>query len=303
MKKKLEYIMVISFSVLLLFAGTTMLMAQESADESTEIEDGLKPQRPAFESSWIIDNQTASMYSKGSFEFMIQHRFGTIDNGIKDLWGLYAPSNIRLGLSYTISDNFGIGSIKGPLSVGIGTTKNDFIQDVNVKYGLFTQNRSGSMPVTITYFFDMAIETAKPTESLPNGNESDRLSYFHQILIARRFSPKISIQIAPSLTHYNTAPANRENDHFAISLSGRYKFSPQSAILIGIDQPITKHTTGNPQPNLSFGIEVATSAHAFQIFMTNYSAIVPQKNNYYNQNDYQEGEFVIGFNITRLWNF
>jgi len=66
---------------------------------------------------------------------------------------------------------------------------------------------------------------------------------------------------------------------------------------------MTKHPTNNPYPNLALGLELATSAHSFQFFAGNYNYITPSRNNYYNQNDYSKGEFLIGFNITRLWNY
>lgn len=274
-----------------------------AAQDDLQEDDGNKPVRPPFESAWIIDNHSVVVPQKGTFESVIQHRFGVVGNGIKDLWGLYAPSNIRLGLSYTLFENFGFGGLTGPLSIGFGTTKNNFVQDVNIKYGLLEQTRNNRIPVSVTYFGNVAIETSKPKENLANGNTSDRFSYFHQVIISRRFSSKLSVQVAPGISHYNVVVPEMLNDHFAVSVAGRYKFSPQSAILISADQPITKHKFYNPQPGISFGLEVATSSHAFQVFVTNFSSLVPQRNNVFNQNDPWDNGFLIGFNITRLWSF
>jgi hypothetical protein len=138
---------------------------------------------------------------------------------------------------------------------------------------------------------------------LPNGNGSDRLSYFHQLIISRRFSSKISIQVAPSVSHYNVVDPLMFNDHFAVAIGGRFKFSAQSSLLVSVDQPITSHEFYNPQPNVSIGLEVGTSAHTFQIFVTNFSSIIPQRNNTFNQNDPWDDGFLIGFNINRLWGF
>lgn len=274
------------------------------AQDEPVADDGNKPVRPPFECTWIIDNQTPIVPVKGTLEFMIQHRFGSVsENGISDLWGLYAPSNIRLALSYTLFEKLGIGSLRGPLAIGIGTTKDNRIQDVNFKYAFLQQTRNSRIPVSITYFGDVGIETLNETEDLPNGNPSDRLSFFHQLIISRRFSEKISIQLAPSISHYNVVEPGRSNDHIAIAVAARYKFTPQSSLLVNIDQPITDHESGNPFPNISFGIEVSTGSHAFQVFVTNFSAIIPQRNNFYNPNDYKEDGFRIGFNINRLWNF
>jgi hypothetical protein len=69
--------------------------------------------------------------------------------------------------------------------------------------------------------------------------------------------------------------------------------------LINYDQPLTKHASGNPRPNLSFGLEFVTSSHAFQVFAGHYYSLIPQRNNYFNQNDWKS--YLIGFNITRLF--
>jgi hypothetical protein len=281
------------------------LYAQEEADSTNlkQEEEKRKPERPAFESSVLIDNQTVLVPKKGTLEFMLQHRFGTMANGITDLWGMWAPGNIRLGVAYTVFDKLGVGSLKGPLSIGIGTTKNSRIQDFNWKYGILQQTKGGGMPVSVTYYGVAGIETQAPVEDLPNGNSSDRISYFHQIIIARRFSSKLSVQVAPSISHYNVVSPNMTNDMISIAGGIRYKFSAQSAIILNVDQPLTKMTTNNPYPNFGFGIEVATSSHAFQFFASCFDAIVPQKNNMYNQNDPYGKGLRLGFNITRLWNF
>ncbi|HEX5000870.1 MAG TPA: DUF5777 family beta-barrel protein [Bacteroidia bacterium] len=289
------------------FLVTVPTFAQQEDSVATALEEGNKPVRQPFESTWLIDNQTTVVPRKGTLEFMIQHRFGTIYNGIKDMYGLYGSgANIRLGLNYTLFENLGFGSLKGDLSIGFGSTKNGMIQDFNLKYGFLQQTRSGRVPVSITYYGNVAIETQYKTEDLPNGNGSDRLSYFNQIIISRRFSPALSVQVAPSISHYNVVEPTMNNDHIAVAVGGRYKFSPQSAILINYDQPITEHQDGNPQFNVSAGIEIATSAHAFQVFISNYPYIVQQKNNMFNQPNsahewYQD--LFIGFNITRLWSF
>ena len=289
---KSRIILYISIIGILVFSFSNAF-AQDEPEEDT----GIKPVRAAFESSVLIDNQTTLVPAKGTFEFMIQHRFGTVENGISDLYGLYAPSNIRLGFTYTIMDKF------GPLSIGFGTTKDNRYLDFNVKYAILQQTRNGKIPVSITYFGNMGIKAQGEKEELPNGNSSDRYSYFHQVLISRKLSTRLTVQIAPSLSHFNVVEKEMKNDHIAIAIGGRFKFSDQSSIILNVDQPITKHTAYNPQPNVSIGIEISTSAHAFQVFLTNYSSIVPQQNNVYNNKDPWSGDFLIGFNITRLWNF
>ncbi len=259
-----------------------------------------RPIKSTFESAWLIDNQSVMVPIKGTLEFDILHRFGVWKNGYDDLYGLFAPANIRMGFSYSILDNLG---------VGFGFTKSNLIWDLNVKYALLKQSRSGNIPISITYFGNIAIDSRDKSNFL---NGTDRLSYFHQLILARKVTPNLSVQVAPSLSHFNAVEAflNSEgeieplmkNDHFAISAGGRYKLSSTMALIANYDQPITVHKSKNPQPNISLGIEMTTSSHAFQIFVGNYSFLTPQRNNVFNQNDYRDNQFLIGFNITRLWN-
>jgi hypothetical protein len=93
------------------------------------------------------------------------------------------------------------------------------------------------------------------------------------------------------------------NEHLAVSFAARYAITDALGLAIGLDQPLTTHTTNNPHPNINFGIDINTSSHAFQIFAGNYYGIVPQSNNMYNQNNFRDGQFLLGFNITRLWNY
>ena len=93
------------------------------------------------------------------------------------------------------------------------------------------------------------------------------------------------------------------NDMIAIAFGGRYKISPQTSVIVDYSQPITKFLQDNPPPGISIGVEFSTSAHAFQLFATNYSGLVQQKNYMFNKNDFFNGDFLIGFNITRIYNF
>jgi hypothetical protein len=274
-----------------------------SAQDSTEIPSAVAKSRPVkatFESVLLMDNQSVMVPVKGTFEWDFQHRFGTVKNGSKDLWGVYGPANIRMGFNYA--------PIK-KLYVGVGITKEKMQVDVNAKYALLLQTPA-KMPFSVTYFGNAAMDT----RSKSNFNHNvDRFSYFTQLIIARKITDNFSAQIAPNFSWFNNVEgyvdtkgevqAKMHNGHFAVSVAGRYKISPKSAIIAGLDQPLTQHTTNNPHPNICFGFETTSSSHAFQVFFGNYYSILPQYNNVFNQNDYTQGEFLMGFNITKIWNF
>ena len=288
--------------MLTIFLGNAVY-SQEVEDTTAAVESvkAPKPVKNTFSSVWIIDNQTVMVPIKGTFEFDILHRFGVVKNGYEDFFGLFASSNIRLGFNYSPMDR---------LYVGFGLTKYKMLWDVNAKYSIVQQMTEGMWPVSVTYYGNAAVDTRSGDFFL---HFSDRLSYFNQLIIARKFTPKFSAQVAPSLSHTNVVNGyysepgkvspERKHDHFAVALSGSYKLTESLSALVNYDQPITKHKSGNPHPNIAFGLDVTTSAHSFQIFFGNYYFLSPQQNNMYNANDFTEGQFLIGFNITRLWNF
>ena len=315
-----------------LFLSTIKLNAQDStaANEPSAAPVKVKPVKNTFQSIWIIENQTVMVPVKKTLEFDFQHRMGVIDwdHGSRDLWGLYGTgANIRLGVNYTPKEN---------LNVGIGITKASMLLDLNAKYAIIKQT-NGQSPVSVTWYGNAAVDTRPKEEvTLYNGepivHNTDRYSFFNQVLIARKISDKLSLQVAPSWSHqnavwgyytsYDTATKqygdkykSMNNEHFAIAVSGRYKYSDLCAIIFNYDQPLTKHNQYNPNPNLSLGLEVNTSSHTFQVFFTNYNLLSPQRNNMYNQNnpfgDYTDAnnkvhegyQYLIGFNITRLWNY
>ena len=279
--------------VLALSLCGTPLFAQEGDSIKTKVSASKKPAKPAFESPQLMDEQSVVVPSAKTLEFNMQHRFGLVNNGIKDLYGLYAPgANIRFNFSYTPINN---------LSLGFGYAKYKQYLDFNVKYAIVKQRKDWSIPVSVTYFGDLAFDNREKIYD----KTVHRISYYHELIIATRLSDKISLQLTPSFSHFNAIDSLFSHDMIAIGLSGRFKISDQSSLVINYTQQLTDHKNPNfkLKPGFTFGWEIATSGHAFQIFATTFQGIIPQENIAFNQNDFTKGEFLIGFNITRLWNF
>ena len=266
---------------------------EKSNEEKSKnkIEKKDKPQRPAFEGAYLIDNPTNVLFNKGTLDIQFGHRFGVINTDKNDMLGIWGASNIRLGVAYSFSDR---------ITVGFGTTKFDRLQDLNWKVAILRQTRSNKMPISLSYYGNIAM-SAEPEENFDKF--SDRVSYFNQVIVARRFSSKFSAQVGGSISHYNIVEVTKRNDMIAISLGGKYKVSDQFSIIADYSQPVTKFFQGNPNPGISGGIEISTSSHVFQFFVTNYSALVMQKNYIYNQNDFFDGAILFGFNISRIANY
>lgn len=292
------------YKILLLAALALPLsvFSQEQVNDTIVKE---KPERPAFESSFLFDNPTNVLFSKNTLEIQMSHRFGELNDDKNDLAGFYGSANIRIGLTYAIHDR---------LTVGFGTTKNKNYQDFNWKAALLRQTRSDKIPVSVSYYGNFAIDARSKNQGL-FVETSDRYSFFNQLIIARRFNQKLSLQAAPSVSHYNTVATTMRNDMVAIAFGGRYKISSQTSVIADYSQPLTKMKLDNPYPGISLGFEFGTSAHTFQLFATNYWGILPQDNYMFNKKatglegtfgfgkQKKSGQYLIGFNITRNYNF
>ncbi|MEP1095584.1 MAG: DUF5777 family beta-barrel protein [Cyclobacteriaceae bacterium] len=287
MKKTLKILLICSG---LLFLGSYQVIAQEE-------DSGKKPVRAPFESAVLIDNQTVIVPAAKTLEFNMVHRFGTIENGKSDLFGLYAPgANIRLGLTYSLKDN---------LAVGVGFTKLNKYVDFNLKYAILQQTRDWSMPISLTYYGNMAIDTREKELFEESDNPGiHRLSSFNELIVATRINKRISLQVTPSFSYFNKVELGLNSYIVGVGISGRYKFSPQSSFIFDYNQQVTDHDDVlDVKPNLGFGWEISTSTHAFQIFISSFQGILPQHNMMFNENEFDSEGLLIGFNITRLWNF
>lgn len=326
----------------ILFSFNIVYAQDSTTTEESQAVIKPKPVKNTFQSIWLSDNQTILVPVKGTLEMDIQHRFGTWNNGYQDFWGFFAPSNIRIGIGYVAVNK---------LMIGIGFTKTTAtiipkasissvsgpLWDGSLKYSIITQTK-GKYPVSVSYYANASYNTKKDPNHDIYRYYSDRIAYFHQVLIARKITSKLSVQVAPSLSHHNVVNGyftklndstlkinpSMKFDHFAIAFSARYKLTTVTSLMVNYDQPLTKHAMNNPNPSLSLGVEFNTSSHSFQLFFTNYYYLNPAINNLYNTNNpfrfsdhstndpattadestiVKGGRFLIGFNITRLWNY
>jgi len=145
------------FIILALFVSTSII-AQDTVATKKENKNKsllgyfiLNDSRPqtTYEGGMIIENQTSYMPSAKTLELMIQHRFGSMENGISDIFGIYGTANTRLALNYSITNW---------LQVGFGTTKNYKLQDFSLKANLLRQTKDGKSPVDVTYYGNFSID-------------------------------------------------------------------------------------------------------------------------------------------------
>jgi len=231
-----------------------------------------------------------------------------------NLWGIYgAATNIRLALDYVPVKN---------LQIGAGISKTHMITDVSAKYRILQQTSDNKMPVSLAVYGVIGMdgrgassfETGKVVdtkgETEPTAIEfTDKISYFSQVIVSRKFTEWLSVQGGASFTHYNMVAWDENHDLFALHALGRIKISPQSALTVNYNQPLKiesiseQSTMPDYTPTVALGWQISTFTHAFQIYVSNAPSMLPMENMMYNRAKFNMDGIAIGFTITRLWAF
>ena len=222
--------------------------------------------------------------------------------------GFDSPANIRFSLSYKLNDRF---------YVGVGRTKIGKTIDVEGKYVLLRQTADNSSPLSIAIFNNTGINTEPFKDFGPNAFFSDsttpfenrfshRVSYTTELILSRRFSDKVSLQLSPTVVYKNLVFGLKE-DHFTfvVPFSGRFQYSFGSAILFEYAHKLNNRSESALDNPFSLGLEFGTAGHVFQVFMSN--SYYLRESNIYTLEPYDfyqsPYEFVLGFNIRRVWWF
>jgi hypothetical protein len=245
-----------------------------------------------FKGTRLINGQTIETKGKGELEFIFAHRFGAMSTGAYNLFGL-DQAYVRLGLEYGLTDRLGIG---------IGRNSVDKTMDGYARYRFLKQSSGArNMPVTITAFANAAVKNS-PQDLDPGMVYSDRLSYTAQLLIARKFSRKLSLQIMPTIIHRNMVDKTIEsNDLLAIGMGGRIKVSRSIALTTEYYYRLNVKD-GNPYRNsIGFGMEIETGGHVFQLVMTNAQGITERAFIGETTGNFFGGDIHLGFNVTRTF--
>ena len=266
------------------------------SQEETQKATSSKPVRFIFGTTILIDNHTVATPYKGGLELEIHHRFSNIEN-YHNLFGIYGAANTRIGLNYGITDK---------LMIGAGTTKDYKLQDIQWKYLILQQTEDNSMPVSLSYYGNIVVDLRKNDAFGPEASYRliHRLSYFTQVIVARKINEMISVQIAPSAAYFNSVPrysdsTGYKNLNFGISAGARANVFGNHSVLLEYDQLLRKQDLDDqPKPNLALGWELGTATHTFQIFAANYNQIISQRNLVFNTNNFVKGDYLVGFNIT-----
>jgi len=250
-----------------------------------------------FKATRIINGCSVENLGAGVLDFRISHRFGQLNEGASNFFGL-DNATTRLGLDYGITKW---------LMVGIGHSTLNKEDDGFIKIKLLPQQK-GKMPITLSYAGSASVQT-EPAPILPPGDKYDfnnRVYYTNQVLIARKFNRWLSLQIMPTIVHFNLVDSSKfSNNTIAIGVGGRIKVSHRIAIT-GEYYYRTNNTgmlvNGLPTYNaVAVGIDIETGGHVFQLMLTNSQGLTDRTFIGQTTDSWAKGQLHFGFNISRVF--
>lgn len=276
--------------------------AQQAPDALTQLlqSDSTKPKHEltiaTFKAVRIINGQSVENEAPGVLNFIILHRFGTVQNGFQDIFGL-DNANTRFAFEYGLTKW---------LTIGLGRSSYQKEYDGLARVKLLQQTTDNHMPVSVSYAGTLMAraDNVQLADSTQKYYFSNRISYCNQLLIARKFSDRISIQLSPTQIHYNLVPNTEDaNDVFAIGIGGRIKLSNRFALTAEYFYRIPgSEITSTPYHNsLSVGVDIETGGHVFQLHFTNSTGMSERTFVAQTSDDWAKGGVHFGFNISRVF--
>lgn len=288
------------FIIFIVF-GATKLEAQDTTDLMKQLEketlgsdkDKTVYTSATFKSTRVINGHSVENVGKGVLDFRISHRFGRLNEGGYELFGLDRAS-MRMGFEYGLTNN---------VMIGIGRTTFEKTFDAFIKTKILRQSTGKiNMPVTLSYVGTIAIQTLKFDEPKKK-NATARTYYTHQLIIGRKFSSKTSLQLMPTFTHDNYVLLTTDpHELFAIGIGGRQKITRRLSINAEYYYQLPGSKITGTTNSLSAGIDIETGGHVFQLHFTNSQGMSERSFITETNGDWAKGDVYFGFNISRVFN-
>ncbi len=286
-------------------AAITKLYAQD--DLMKMLEDDAKKEKKrdyataTFKTSRLINGHSIENAAAGVLDLKISHRFGMVNRGAYELFGL-DQATMRIGLDYGISKR---------LMVGAGRSTYQKQYDAFGKFKILRQSSGGkwSSPISISAVSTIMLKTLKWEDPARKNYYTSRLSFAHQLLIARKFSEGISLQLMPSYVHYNIVQATTDpNDIFALGAGGRFKLTKRLSFNIEYYHvlPLSfvegqNYLLPGTHNSLAVGFDIETGGHVFQLHFTNSTGMTERTFITETTGDFFKGDIHFGFNVSRVF--
>jgi hypothetical protein len=253
-----------------------------------------QPVKSSFKTTRVVNFQSLENTHAQNLDIKISHRFGFLNLGIEELFGLDAAT-IRLGAEYGITDR---------LMVGFGRSSFEKTLDTYFKWKTIQQTSGkGGMPVTVSLFGSAALRTFRVNTDLED-KLLNRMYYTGQVIVGSKISEEFSLQLSPTIVHRNlTATTSEKNDVFGIGAAGRFKVSKRISLNAEYMYLLPDQVAPGITNSLSIGFDIETGGHVFQLHLTNSTAMIEKGFITETTGDWGNGDIHFGFNISRVFDF
>ncbi|MHA4736961.1 DUF5777 family beta-barrel protein [Dyadobacter sp. MSC1_007] len=280
--------------VMMLLCSTTVLYAQDDLLNELSKQDSAQtiPVTATFKSTRVVNGQSVETMKKKHLDFRISHRFGRLNSGAYQFFGL-DQATMRMGFEYGLTDD---------LEIGVGRSTSQKVYDFFGKYKLLKQSTGAhSMPFSVTLFGGTGVATVNKELEF-----QDKVYYSAQVLIARKFGERLSLQLSPTYLHRNKPEVQGdEKVLLALGIGGRFKLSKR--VSLNGEYFYTareKNTVTAPyHDSMSFGVDIETGGHVFQLHFTNSLGMIEKQFIGETAGTWGKGDIHYGFNISRTFSF
>lgn len=274
----------------------SLLPAVAWAQSLTSILEDTKPEKEfvtnAFKSTRIINTHSAEMLPAGTLDVRILHRFGLLNSGVNNLYGL-DQANMRLGFDYGISNR---------IMVGVGRSNVNKELDGFLKYRLLWQARGGGWPFSVVLVGGATLNTTPMIDTSHVNYFSSKVAYYYQVLIARKVSDILTLQITPSVVHYNLVDKETDkNDIFSVGIGGRMKLTKRVSINWDYQYALPGYLPAGYYNYLGVGFDIETGGHVFQLHVANSLGMNERAFITRTTDDPSKMSVRLGFNLSRVF--
>jgi len=246
-----------------------------------------------FKTTRLINGHSVEQTGAGVLDFKINHRFGTLNRGAYELWGLDNASMI-MAFDYGVSKNF---------MIGIGRATFEKTYTGYMKYRIMHQSEGKKVnPLTINWYSSIMVNSLRWDDPERENYFSSRLYFANQLIIGRKFNEAFSFQLMPTVVHHNLVQnADDPNDIFALGFGGRIKLNKRVSLNTEYYYQLPDYKLPGTTNTFSIGFDIETGGHVFQLHVTNSRGMTENTFITRNQGTWSNGDILFGFNISRVF--
>jgi opacity protein-like surface antigen len=280
--------------MMLICSASTVLYAQDDLLGELSKQDSAQtiPVTATFKSTRVVNGQSVETMKKKHLDFRISHRFGKLNSGAYQFFGL-DQATMRMGFEYGLTDDF---------EIGVGRSTSQKVYDFFGKYKVLKQSSGArTIPVSVTLFGGMGIGTVNKELEF-----QDKLYYTAQVLIARKFGERLSLQLSPTYLYRNHPEVTGDEKLLlAVGIGGRFKLSKRVSLNGEYFYTAREKNTVNAPyyDSMSFGVDIETGGHVFQLHFTNSLGMIEKQFIGETAGTWGKGDIHYGFNISRTFSF